>query len=129
MLPAKKDLGFPPRLAFDLALGVDDIEDVLERYHMTAEQFAALAEVPLFKATYKKYKLEIRERGESFRVKAKIQAEELLDTTWDIIHHPDTPRSVALDAIKSIVKWADLEPKKEDATPANQFNIQINMGA
>lgn len=83
-----------------------------------------------FKVRYAAFVRELTESGESFRMKARIQAEELLAVQWDIVQNANTPANVRMDGIKSLVEWADLKPKKaaEGASNAPQISIHIDLG-
>jgi hypothetical protein len=65
----------------------------------------------------------------SFKIKARIQAEELLKKSWSIIHSEHTPVAVKADLIKATVRWADYEPKNGGPGGlGNAFQININLG-
>lgn len=82
-----------------------------------------------FKTRFAEYVRELTESGESFRMKARIQAEELLAVQWGIIQNPNTPANVRMEGIKSLVDWADLKPKKtEDGKTAPAVQIYIDLG-
>ena len=53
-------------------------------------------------------------KGLGFRLKARIQAEEMLDTSFDLVHNPDVPPQTKADLIKATVKWAGLEPTSSE---------------
>jgi hypothetical protein len=87
---------------------------------------------PLFKTQYGAFVRELRESGESFRLKARVQAEELLRTNWAIIHDPIVPAAVRMKGIENVVEWADLKPKKTaegPVAPAITINIDLSAGA
>jgi len=70
----------------------------------------------------------LKEEGMSFRIKAKLQAEELLKTSWRMIHNPATPPSVAADLIKSTARWAQYDtPAAVQTQPGSGFSISINF--
>lgn len=82
-----------------------------------------------FKQRYATYVRELTESGESFRLKARVQAEELLSTQWAIIQDKNTPANVRMDGIKSLVEWGELKPgKKGDEKPTTQISIRIDLG-
>jgi hypothetical protein len=67
----------------------------------------------------------------TFRLKARAQAEELLTTSWTLIHSSDVSAAVKADLIKSTVKWGGLEPQKDFSGVDNQgggVSITINLG-
>ena len=106
---------WPPRLAFDLALG-EELDTLVTRYDLTHSQLHSLLLTPAFQKEVDKHKLDISENGVSFRLKAKLQAEDYLRDLDAIVHDPETPPAVRLDAIKSAVKWAGYEPKEPAQT-------------
>jgi len=117
------------RLPFDIALG-DDQQVLCDRYNLTPLELEALYYVPAFRREVAGHSKSIREEGVTFRQKAKVQAEMYLEVLDDIVNNVDVSPATRLDAIKSVVKWGDLEPKESKAAgSANmpQFNIQINL--
>ena len=123
------------RFAFEIALQIEGsgetVAEVIRRNGHTEDQFLVFARDKTFKRKVKDYRDEIVEKGLTFRMKARVQAEQLLTTSWDMIHSPDLPPVVRADLIKSTIKWADLEPRK-DTEPqqggAGGVNIVINLG-
>jgi hypothetical protein len=80
-----------------------------------------------FKRKYSDYVRELVDSGESFKLKARVQAEELLATQWEIIHDRNAPHSVRMEGIKNVVEWADLKPKKTDSGASQPPAITINI--
>jgi hypothetical protein len=74
----------------------------------------------------------VAEEGMSFKIKAKLQAEELLKTSWRTIHDQHTPPNVKADLIKATMRWAEYDTPPKDAVSVNgqrsafQINIQFN---
>lgn len=118
-----------PRLTFDIALGDDAAEALQDRYNLTQEQLDAYYIIPAFRREVADHQKTIREEGITFRQKAKVQAEMYLENLDRIVNDVEVSAATRLDAIKSVVKWADLEPKVDKAAQGNvpQFNIQINL--
>ena len=85
---------------------------------------------PIFLKKVDIYRSEIQEKGITFRLKARAQAEELLTTSWTLIHSAEVSPSVKADLIKSTVKWANLEPKNDPNQIENTggVKIMINLG-
>ena len=64
----------------------------------------------------------------TFRMKARAQAEELLTTSWSLIHSADVSAAVKADLIKWTGKMGDLEPKKDMAgTEQSQGGVNITI--
>jgi hypothetical protein len=62
----------------------------------------------------------------TFRIKARMQAEGLLQTSWHLIHNKDTPAAVKADLIKHTWKVAGVEPK-ETMAAITPLQIMINL--
>lgn len=116
------------RLPFDIALG-EDQQLLCDRYNLSPSELETLYYVPAFRREIADHVKSIREDGVTFRQKAKVQAEMYLEVLHQIVTDEDVSPATRLDAIKSTVKWADLEPKIDKAAQSSmpQFNIQINL--
>ena len=122
------------RLAFDIALKLEgsgeELNEIIQRQRITANDLYTFNTDPVFRKKVEIYRNEIRDKGMTFRLKARAQAEELLTTSWLLIHSPDVSPAVKADLIKSTVKWGGLEPKGEvvDTSGGNSVKITINLG-
>lgn len=123
------------RLAFDVALTLEGsgetLQEVMARHNISANDILIFNADPVFLKKVESYRNEVREKGLTFKLKARAQAEELLTTSWLLIHDPAVSPAVKADLIKSTVKWAGLEPK--DAGPQDNnsggVKITINLGS
>ena len=72
------------RLTFDVALMLEGsgetLDEVKDRHGIDANQLLTFNRDPVFLKQVEKYRDEIREKGLTFRLKARAQAEELLTT-------------------------------------------------
>lgn len=122
------------RLAFDLALLLEGsgetVDEVKARHGITASELIVFNKDPVFLKKVESYRDEIREKGMTFKLKARAQAEELLTTSWTLIHSPDVSPAVKADLIKSTVKWGGLEPKNDVVAEGagGGVKITINLG-
>jgi hypothetical protein len=107
------DLTFDPRIAYEIALGVASPSRVFEKYGVTLEVAQRMIATPHFLATIKKYQEEFAATGVTFRLKAKIQAEDLLTHSYVLATDPEVPAAVRADMIKWTAKMADLEPAEK----------------
>jgi hypothetical protein len=124
-------LGFPPLLPIELAMRVAPVQEICAAYNISKDQFIELSQDPLFVKAYSDAKEALQKDGMSFRIKARLQAEELLKKSWAMIHSPETPTTVKADLLKATVRWAGLEPKADTGTggmAGNAFQININLG-
>jgi hypothetical protein len=124
------ELGFPPMLPFELAMRNAPASEVCAAYNIDKDEFIRLTQDPLFATAYANAREALQKDGMSFRVKAKIQAEQLLKKSWAMIHSDATPTAVKSDLIKATIRWAGYEPKGDGpgAGGANAFQININLG-
>jgi len=122
------------RLAFDVALMLEgsgeSLQEVVARHKIAALDILEYNKDPVFLKKVEHYQSEIKEKGLTFRLKARAQAEELLTTSYMMIHDPGVSPAVKADLIKSTVKWAGLEPKGDIQTDNNAggVRITINLG-
>ena len=120
------------RLAFDMALLLEgsgeEMPDLMSRHKVTQDDMLGFTKDPLFIKKVEHYREEVRDKGLTFRMKARAQAEELLVTSWTLIHSPDVSAAVKADLIKQTVKWGGLEPKDSvDANLGGGVKITINL--
>jgi hypothetical protein len=122
------------RLAFDVALTLEgsgeSLQEVITRHNITANDILIFNADPVFLKKVEHYRNEVRDKGLTFKLKARAQAEELLTTSWLLIHDPAVSPAVKADLIKSTVKWAGLEPKTDVVSDGGGgVRITINLGS
>ena len=122
------------RLAFDVALMLEgsgeSLDEVIKRHQIKTEDIVIYNRDKVFLKKVEYFRNDIRDKGMTFKVKARAQAEELLTTSWTLIHSPDVSAAVKADLIKSTVKWGGLEPKNDALTEGGTggVKITINLG-
>jgi len=122
-------LGYPATLPIEIAMRTSSTRAVCEAYNITEDEWNLIRSDPTFLADLQRAVDMLKEEGMSFRMKAKLQSEELLKTSWRMIHNPNTPPNVAADLIKSTARWAqyDVPPSQQQAAPGSGFSIAINF--
>ena len=122
------------RLAFDIALMLEasgeTTEEVFARHRISADDMLRYNKDPIFLKKVEGYRTNIQEEGMTFRLKARAQAEELLTTSWTMIHNPEVIAAVKADLIKHTIKWSGLEPKNDNIAEGTNggFRNTINIG-
>tara|TARA_X000001382_G_scaffold47983_2_gene32496 strand:+ start:2591 stop:3070 length:480 start_codon:yes stop_codon:yes gene_type:complete len=121
------------RLAFDMALLLEGsgetLDEVRARHNISVDDLVVFNKDKIFLKKVESYRNDIKEKGMTFKLKARAQAEELLTTSWTLIHSPDTSSTVKADLIKSTVRWGGLETKSESMEDAGGgVKITINLG-
>lgn len=121
------ELGFPHMLPVELALGEEAPRQICESYGIDKDAFTKMCANPAFVKAVKDAKDMLQKDGMGFRVKARMQSEALLKTSWAIIHAQHTGANVKADLIKATWKVAGFEPKSDERTAVAPLNIQINL--
>ena len=122
------------RLAFDIALMLEgsgeSTEEVFTRHKISVDDMLKYNKDPIFLKKVERLRTDVREKGMTFKLKARAQAEELLTTSWTLIHSPEVNAAVKADLIKSTVKWSGLEPKNDNIVNGDNggVRITINLG-
>jgi len=122
------------RLAMDMALLLEGsgetLQEIMDRHKIEVADINRFNNDSVFLKKVESLRNEVRDKGLTFKMKARAQAEELLTTSWVLIHDPTTSPAVKADLIKSTVKWAGLEPKNDQATTeiSGGVKITINLG-
>lgn len=122
------------RFAFDLALLLEGsgekLDELLDRHELDANALLKFKKDVNFLRKVEVYREEVHTKGLTFKVKARAQAEELLRTSWLLIHDPIVSPAVKADLIKSTVKWAGLDTTSanEAQNAAGGVTITINLG-
>ena len=125
-------LGWPVTLPLEIALGEVPIRELFEDAGLTRDDYDRLSANEGFMAQVAHYHEELKKDGMSFKIKARLQSEQLLKRSWDMIHDTTNtvPPNVKADLIKFTIKAAGLS---EDKTNANvgpvgtALQININL--
>lgn len=121
-------LGFPPMLPIELALRLDTPQKICQAYNITKDEFAAIAKHPVFIKSYQEAVEALKTDGVSFKMKARMQAEDYLATAYAMVKNANTSDAVRADLIKATTRWAGYDAKENAAAGGTGFNIQINLG-
>lgn len=130
-------IAWPPTLPIELALKTAPPSELQVEYGYSDEEWAALPKNPVFLSDLAQACELVRQEGMSFKLKAKLIAEENLKQTWKLIHSSNDQVSPAVKAklIEMTARWAGFDPRTMGdgaaAGPvnANTLQIQINLGS
>lgn len=126
--PAK--VAWPASLPIELALKTAAPQDLKDHYGFNDEEWTALRQNPVFIKELTDACDLVKQEGMTFRLKARLQAEALLETSWRLIHAPgsEVPANVKADMIKTTFRVAGFD-NKEGVQGGNgtALNIQINL--
>jgi len=122
---------YPPTLPVEIALRTAPLPDICAAYGISHDEWLVLKSDPVFLKDLATAVELVKKDGMSFKLKAKLQSEELLKTSWKMIHsnNEDVPASVRADLLKFTVRAAGLaEPADKTGANANNLQININLG-
>ena len=118
-----------PKFIFELASGIEEPAHVAKRYHYTEEAWQSLQQDESFKKVVEAKRTELQKSGYTFRLKAALAAEDLLDEVYLGAKSPDASLSAKLESFKYLTKIANLEPKEDkNAISGPAFSIKIDLG-
>lgn len=120
------------QLALELVAGLQDTEQILERYDLTTQQFAKVAATPRFRTLYREAK-ELWQSDanaqERIRAKALSLVEENLLTLFKISNDIDENTGQRLEATKQLTDIAGAKPQKTgEVAQGSRFSVTINLG-
>ena len=121
---------YPPTLPVEIALRVAPLKDICEAYGISYEQWQDLRYDPVFQRDLAAAVELVRKDGMSVKLKAGLQAEEMLKTSWAMVQDVTgaIPPSVRADLLKFTFRVAGLiEPPQSAAANIPALNIQINL--
>jgi len=98
------------RLAYELALKLEEPGAIFARHGYDREQAVELLHQPGFGDLLERVSKEVREQGVTFRAKARIMAEDLLQDGYEIATDELAPKTVRAELIQWFAKVGDLEP-------------------
>lgn len=126
------ELGYPPTFPIEIALKTASISEICTAYGFDKADWDRIRRDPVFLNDLKQAVDMVKKEGMSFKLKARLQSEELLKKSWAMIHaSPDVvPPSVQADLIKFTIRAAGLDGSKDQANAqaignALQINIQL----
>lgn len=128
-------LVWPPTLPIELALKTATPQQLKEEYGYSDAEWNALPKNPVFMADLASACELVKQEGMSFKLKAKLIAEENLKEAFRMVRDPATPPAVKGKMMEVTARWAGFDPRTNGEESggggpvnANTLNIQINLG-
>lgn len=118
----------PADLIAEIAVGVEEADDIAFRFGIDGVQWERLKAMPMFLKAVADKREELEKSGASFRTKSKLKAEMLSDKLFVRVMATDAPIGGMLSALDHYVRVADLAPKTAVAAGTGSgFSITINL--
>jgi len=132
--------GWSPSLVIELALAQQSVRDICQSYGVDRAEYERLRADSAFRRAVEEAVETLKtDNNASFRLKARAQSEELLKTSWELIHKPldEVSASVKQQLIAMTIRCAGLDLSIEQrarasataqaaALTALQINIHLN---
>lgn len=122
-------VGWSPVLPLEIAMREKSPKQICAAYGIDRTEWDRLRTDPGFRAAVMEADEALKIEGKRFKLKASIQAEELLKTSFHMIHDPATPSAVQADLIKFTIRAAGLDGSKDQAAAAagNAMGLILNI--
>lgn len=122
-------LNIDPKFVFELAAGLEDPDHIAAKYHLNPDAWDNLRRDENFRKVVDSKRAELQKSGYTFRLKAALAAEDLLDEVYIGAKAPDASLSAKLESFKYLTKIAGLEPKEDKSIAQGPgFSIKIDLG-
>ena len=124
--PAK--IAWSTTLPIELALKTATPQELRQHYGYTDEEWDALRLNPVFIAELTAACELVKQEGMSFKLKARLQAEALLETGWRLIHAPssEVPPAVKERLMAGVYRMAGFDTK-DSAIPGGNAGLAIQI--
>ena len=122
---AEKVRNLPPDMVFEVALGLEEEEDIAERFGFSAEEYSVIRTLKPFMVQVKKVRSDLEKSGDMFRNKAKVMAEQVLDAGFRKAIDASTPLKETTEFLKVAANLADLNPKATATLQGPGFSVSI----
>lgn len=119
-----------PTFPYELVMREKHPRDICAAYGIGLEEWRTLCAHPPFIEALAQAQAELAKDGATFKVKARLQSEELLKKSWEWMHEPHNviPPAVKADLFKFTVRAAGLDGSKDQAGAAAVGTaLQINI--
>jgi hypothetical protein len=122
-------LNLDPKFVLELAAGLEDPDKIATRYAYQPDAWQSLKNDEHFRKVVEAKRTELQKSGYTFRLKAALAAEDLLDDVYIGAKSIDASLASKLEAFKYLTKLGGLEPKEDKQVQQGPaFTINIDLG-
>lgn len=124
-------LGWPPSLPLELVLSRQPVKEICAAYSIDKHEYERLRADPSFRRAVEQAAETLGEEGDVFKLKARAQSEELLKTSWALIHKPldQVSASVKAQLIQMTIRCAGLDASVEQKARASAQAASASLTA
>lgn len=123
-------LEVPAKLVFEVAAGLEEPAVIAQRYGFEGARWERLSQWPAFINAVEHQRAEFEREGVTFRLKAGLMAQEIMDQMFKQAIGNDSTILQKLSVFNTLVDVAGLKPEKKAAQQtdgAPRFSITINV--
>lgn len=124
-------LEVPAKLVFEVAAGLEEPAVIAARYGFEGARWERLRQWPAFINAVEHQRAEFEREGVTFRLKAGLMAQEIMDQMFKQAIGNDSTILQKLSVFNTLVDVAGLKPEKKSAAQqadsAPRFSITINV--
>ena len=125
-------LDVPAQLVWECAAGVEDPTVVAARFGFEGDKWTRLSQWPPFIQAVQRQRAEFEREGVTFRLKAGLMAEQVMDQMFKQAVGTDSTILQKLSVFNALVDVSGLKPEKKaanavDPNAAPRFSITINI--
>ena len=126
---ASKYLDMDPKFILECATGLEELEEIAPRWGYSDEDIKFLSTFKPLVIEVDKVKSELYKSGKTFRLKAGVMADQILEKVFEDALHEDVSLPLRIDVLKVLSRLGDLEPKPTNGAVAqgSGFSININL--
>jgi hypothetical protein len=121
-------LAWPTTLPIELALKTATPAELRDHYGFSSDEWDTLRENPVFMTELAAACELVKQEGMSFKLKARLQSEALLETSWRLIHapHSEVPAMVKSRLMEATWRMAGFDSKDVN-TPGGSAGLAIQI--
>lgn len=125
-------LDVPPQLVWEIAAGLEEPATVAARFDFEGARWERLSQWPPFIQAVQRQRAEFEREGVTFRLKAGLMAEQVMDQMFKQAVGSDSSILQKLSVFNALVDVSGLKPEKKTnaaatADAAPKFSITINI--
>lgn len=127
-LKASRYLKIKPEMINEVATGLEEGKDIAQRYGFSEAEWDEIKERPDFQQAVAKVRSEMERSGQTFRLKAAVMADSLMENMYKHAMDSETPVKDKATALQLLTRVGELEPKASAQVSAGPgFSITINL--
>lgn len=117
-------------LAIELAAGLYDTAQILERFNLNKNQLLKITADPHFRTLFQEAKV-LWEKSSNVKERTRLKAALLLEDSvlplFSIIHNVDLSPGARIDAFAKLMAVADMQPSRDGGSAATGEGFKLNI--